>query len=190
VYNHHSSSLIYPTLRHEPSAWSLSWTRFEFELEGSDAAVLSYAPNVNGIKAEIEKNGSRKLNISLSSELGPSLALDAKLSPSVTYDRNNGWGIKYEKTIEEIKGFKTRAANGKILLQWDIYENKSMAIPESNLGITSGVYASALISIAKHSKATIGVKVSGETVPKGFAKWRHGAIELTSGAQFDVVPTL
>jgi hypothetical protein len=125
---------------HDPDTWALSWARFEFEIDGPDVSVLSYAPNVEGIKATIERNGSRDLNLSLTGEIGISAMGgmgDSKISPGVTYDRKNGWTVKFDDTVEEVKGFKMRTVDGTINLQWDIYKNKAVKVPQGNIGETA-----------------------------------------------------
>jgi len=39
------------------------------------------------------------------------------------------FSVKYDTTVEEVKGFKTRTTNGRINLQWDIYKNKAIQAP-------------------------------------------------------------
>ena len=175
----------------DPAKWILSWARFEFELNGQ-VSVISFTPNVDGIKTTIEKNGSRELNLSLSAELGlpETNPLDLKLSPEITYNKNRGWKVKYNTMVEEVKGFKTRTTTGKINLQWDIYNNKAIQIPESNIGKTSGIYATALISTPKNSEGSINVKVSGTALSKGLSIMNHGLIELASINTFNIEPTL
>src|SRR5215204_130846 len=177
----------------DPDTWALSWGRFEFEIGGSNVSVLSFAPNLEGIKTIIEKNGSRDLNLSLTGEIGMPVISgigDSKITPGVTYNKKNGWTVKFDDTVEEVKGFKIRTINGTINLQWDIYKNKAVTIPESNIGETAQVYATALISTPKDSKIAINVKVSGETSHIGASVRSRGIIELASRATFNVQPTL
>src|SRR5687768_947328 len=84
---------------YDPGSWSLSWARFEFELDGIDISVLSFAPNTEGIKTTIEKNGSRDLNLSLSGELNNPLSLDPsdiKISSEISYNNKKGWKVNFD----------------------------------------------------------------------------------------------
>jgi len=174
----------------EPGIWALNWARFEFEINESSASVLSFAPNVDGVKATIEKNGSRELNLSLTGELGVPLIPGTKINQNIIYDKRNGWTVKFDTTVEEVKGFKMRTTNGKINLQWDIYNNKAIKIPGGNLGETSGAYANALIGVPKRSDTIVNVKIAGETLRTGIAIRSHGIIELGTRATFKIEPTL
>jgi len=173
----------------DPQGWALSWARFEYEMVGDNLAVLSFSPNLEGIKTTIERLGSRELNMSLSAELKP-ISVDTIVSPGISYDKKRGWTVKFDTMIEEVRGFKTRTMDGKINLQWDIYKNKAIQVPDDNMGVTAGVYGTALISSPRHSEPSINVKVSGETVRKGQSIRSRGIIELTSGGMFSIQPTL
>lgn len=176
----------------DPNRWVLNWARFEFDIDGQNISILSFAPNVEGIKTTIEKNESRELNMALSAELGlPAvIPVDVKISPEIAYNKKNGWTVKFDTTIEEVKGFKTRTTNGTINLQWDIYKNKAIETPQSNIGETSGVYATALISTSKNSETIVKVKVSGETSGIGNTLRSKGIIEIDSRAKFKLEPTM
>jgi hypothetical protein len=189
----HTLFLSMSVKMHDPDTWVLSWARFEFEIDGYNASVLSFAPNVDGVKTIIEKNGSREFNMGLSAELGLPVSpapVDVKISSDITYNKKNGWTVKFDATVEEVKGFKTRTANGAINLQWDIYKNNAIQVPQSNIGTTSGVYATALIGSPKGSDTIVNVKVSGETVRKGTSIRGRGVIELNSVCKFMLEPTL
>jgi hypothetical protein len=176
----------------KPATWDLRWARFEYEIYESNTSVLSFAPEVDGIKTTIEKNGSREFNMSLSAEIGPSLpdGSDPKINANVGYGNKKGWNVKYDARVEEVRGFKQRTTNGRVNLQWDIYKNKATEIPGSSIGETSGIYASALVSIPKGSRTTVNVKVSGETLRKGIAIRSHGIIELATRSTFNLQPTV
>jgi hypothetical protein len=189
-YEFHTLFLNMSIKINEPNIWTLSWARFEFEIDESDASVLSFAPNVDGVKTTIEKNGSRELNLSLTGEIDLPIGIGSKITPDISYDKKNGWTVKFDATVEEVKGFKQRTTNGRVNLQWDIYKNKAIQVPESNLGVTSGAYATSLISTPKGSDSNMNVKVSGETLRRGTSVRSHGIIELASRAMFSIEPTL
>jgi hypothetical protein len=193
-YDFHTLFLSMNVKMNDPDSWALSWARFEYEMVGENLGVLAFSPTLDGVKTTIERTGSRELNMSLSAELGPPAAatslIDAKISPDISYDKKTGWTVRFDTTVEEVRGFKTRTTNGKINLQWDVYKNKALQVPESNIGVTSGVYATALISSPKDSKPIVNVKVSGETVRKGTSLRSRGMIELASRGMFNIQPTL
>lgn len=83
----------------EPNIWSLSWARFEFEIDESNASVLSFAPNVDGVKTAIEKNGSRELNLSLTGVIDLPGSTGSKISSNISYDKKNGWTVKFDATV-------------------------------------------------------------------------------------------
>jgi hypothetical protein len=187
-----------------PGEWILKWARFGFEFAGDGIAILSSAPDFEGVKTTIERNGSRDVNLSLAAEFGPSMTQKTtdlnksdeltvvpgvKISPGITYDRKDGWIVKYEKKIDEVKGFKSRLRNGNLKVTWDIYRNPAIEIPCNNIGDTAVAYGSALIVKPRSSDAMVIADVSGEAVSLSTRLRREGLIELASIAQFSLEPT-
>jgi hypothetical protein len=195
-YDFHTLFLSMSIKMNDPSRWILYWGRFIFDIHGKDISVVSFAPNLEGIRTEVQKNESREINFSLSSEIGSvasnmtNLTGGSTVSPRVLFDKNRGWTLKFETTIEELRGFVTKTKNGVISLQWDIYKNQSSQVPGTNLGATVVVYSTALIAKSRDSKATIKAQFLGEASPISTSIRRRGSIELTTITDFALEPSL
>ena len=177
----------------DPATWKLKWARFIFDINGDNVGILLYSPNDQGIKAEIEKTGSREFNLSLSAEIGPPMSQGTKITPGVSYDKKNGWTVKYDNTIAEVKGFKSRGAGDKVNLEWDMYRDEAAEVPESSIGFTTSVYGTALVSNTNGAeKSNVGITIDGSTKRIQHARLRRneGTIQKTFIDNFKVEPTI
>lgn len=193
---------------YNPRQWKLSWAKFSFDLGDNNIELLSHAPDKKGIQMTIKKTGSRKVSLSLSGELGPSFSskqtsktdditnetstsVGAKIGGKVGSDFSNGWETSYQKSIKEVKGFSARKKNGGRKITWELTRNKSVFIPQSDMGSVIVASSSMLVSAKKNHVQTVHVTIDGETTGKlGGIIPRKGKLQLDSIGSFEIQPTL